>query len=170
MNTSEHDMNRAIERMNANDTTLRHIVLTQPGLTRFSYSFDHALTDTTSPIQSLTLHSCDFWNYIPVHIAFSNMKAPIRKLHLCQCMNGALNSSEISWFLSQLPNSVRHIVIHDATLSDRNIAMFLKISRTTPEEEAVLYAIGQYAANILRPLLHVQVECVRTIECMCGQH
>lgn len=169
-NSHETDRYNAIERMRANDMTLRSICLVAPYGYQRNDLFAMSLAETESPIQSLVLHNYEFFNAAPMYKALFVTKAPLHELHFCQCMHTVFLHGEISWFLKRLPKSVQRLVIHDAVLTDENIAMFLEFARTTPEEEAVLYAIGQHAAKILRPLLHIQVECVRTVNCTHGQH
>jgi hypothetical protein len=169
MSESETDIDRATQRMQENDATLRalRIVWPRPLRMRRVVRFACALAATHAPIAELALRHFPSLFMSRLAQALETTRAPLRVFRLC-----AFRGSEhvLAWFIVVLHRhhrNLRRIVMHSSSFGDATRAVLHAFFGVSAEQEAVLRAIGQYAARIVRPLVAPELRYAQILNCAC---
>lgn len=177
MSEVETDLFAAMRRMLWNDPTLR-VVRVRSTLggggnweTRFIQIFAH----TSSPLEVLSMHNFPVWTGRQLEEALAlngaHRVSPLRVFRLCQFFSTEFMAVEIVNALVQNHPLLQRIVLQCALFSDARIAEARAAAhapfRVSDEAAAVLYAVGQHAAKIIRQMLAPALHCAQSGECAC---
>jgi hypothetical protein len=130
-------------------------------------AFLHALAETRAPIEDISLHGFSGGFYLEMAAALQHTRAPLCTMRLCQFfwING--RETHIVEALLRRQHALQRIVLQSRRFEDRRIEEVRALFRPSADAEAVLRAVGQHAAKIIRPMIAPAVHCARSSECAC---
>lgn len=163
---TETCLENSATRLGYHDPSLRFVRVSGAiGFRLLEVRFLCALADTRSPVEEVSIHAFSFWNDREIMCALENTRAPLRIVRICKYF-GDLSVETAHVLLCRNP-APHKIVIRGAILSEAIIGQINALGRISDEAAAVLYAVGQFAARTLHPMIASTVHCARSSECAC---
>lgn len=165
----ETDLLEAIRRMSENDATLRalRIVWVFPPRYGRLVRFARALERTRAPIADIALRNFPMLYTAYLRVALRHTRAPLRAFRLCNFRSTDFQLASLLSVLRRHHRGLRHVTVHSPWLSDDMMTALRGFFGVSAEQEAVLRAIGQYAARIVRPLIAPDLQYAQSLNCAC---
>jgi hypothetical protein len=167
MTECETNIEHATQRMRAHDATLRAVRVSFAAVDKVAVmQFLRAFDCTRAPIAEMCLCSIPASQCRSLMFALMTRHAALRVFRLC-CYGGRESVLEALPRLLCEQRGLQRIVVCGTCLSDAWIQDFRAYFSPSAEQQAVLGAIGQFAARTLREMLAPAVYCARSRECAC---